>query len=489
VAPPNMGHIGSAAERFTIGVESAPIFGVLPLGVPGVDVALTFEAGQSVVADGHGHALGPGRLAPLYRPGGLRWVAAILAGAGAAAVALVLLSLSLSTHTRSEFMSARSVMLQGVVDEFVREGVLPVDPGDAIAMAALDDAVRLRLLGGEIVRVTLWAPDGRVLYSSGRGLAGERFSKTEALAGAFNGVAGYDRSSTDVSVSARQRRSEDLLKFFLPVRVGATQVPAAFEVYQSSTSFDASLDEVARDDRNFLLIGVGALLLVAAAAWRLHTRALSRRRADAERALGAAQALADADRRAMVATLHDDVGQPMFRLLYGIEGAAAQLPEGAVRDELTRLAGFVQEIDRELRQTLRGLHADVVEPTDFRQRLAEVAAEVQREAGLDIRVSGELSPDLDPTVSTALFRTAREAVHNVRKHAHARTVRIILEQDRFRARITVADDGHGWDGRMGLGLTTTSERLDAIGGRFQVRRSLGHGTRVIAEVPAARRTP
>jgi signal transduction histidine kinase len=309
------------------------------------------------------------------------------------------------------------------------------------------------------------------------------------LARAFDGVAGFDRSSTDVAESALERRGDDLLKFYLPVRVGAAQIPAAFEVYQSTTSFDASLDEVARDDRNFLLIGVGALLLIAAAAWRLHTRALGRRRADAERALGAAHALADAERRAMVATLHDDVGQPMFRLLYGIEGAAAQLPDSAVRDELTRLAGFVNEMDRELRQTLRGLHADVVEPTDFRQRLAEVVAELQREAGLDVRVSGELSPDLDPTVSTALFRTAREAVHNVRKHAHARTVRITLEQDRFLVRITVADDGRGWDGRMGLGLTTTSERLDAIGGRFQVRRSFGRGTRVIAEVPATRRTP
>jgi two-component system NarL family sensor kinase len=454
----------------------------------GVDVARTMEAGRPVVAHGHGPALGSGRLSPLYRPSALGWVAAMLIGAMAAAVALVLLSLSLSNHTRSELMSERSVMLQGVVDELVREGVLPVDPADVAATSALDDAVRLRLLGGEIVRVTLWAPDGRVLYSSGLGLAGERFPKTVELTRAFGGVAGYDRSSTYVAESAIERRGDPLLKFYLPVRVGAAQVPAAFEIHQSTTSFDASLDEVARDDRNFLLIGVGALLLIAAAAWGLHTRTLGRRRADAERALGTAQAMADADRRAMVATLHDDVGQPMFRLLYGIEGAAAQLPDSAVRDELTRLAGFVNEMDRELRQTLRGLHADVVEAADLRQRLAEVAAESQREAGLDVRVSGELSPDLDTTVATTLFRTAREAVHNVRKHADARTVRITLEQDTHRARVTVADDGRGWDGRMGLGLTTTSERLDAIGGRFQVRRSLGRGTRVIAEVPATRRT-
>jgi hypothetical protein len=100
--------------------EVAPFLRGLPHGGPGVNVARTMEAGQPVVADGHGPVLGPSRLAPLYRPGGLGWVAAMLVGAVVAVIALVLLSLSLSNHTRSELMSARSVMLQGVVDEFVR---------------------------------------------------------------------------------------------------------------------------------------------------------------------------------------------------------------------------------------------------------------------------------------------------------------------------------------------------------------------------------
>ena len=423
------------------------------------------------------------RLAPMSRRRGIGPYVAVACGTVVAILALLFLVLSLSSHARSELLAARASMLQGVVDELVREGVLPVDTTDPVAMSALDEAVRLRLLGGEIVRVKLWSPDGTVLYSDGQGLTGERFPMSEDLTEAFEGIPGYERASTDAAENALERGWGDLLEFYLPVKDAGGQIPAAFEVYQSTTNFDASLDEVAKDVRTFLLVGVGALLLIAAAAWRLHMRALDRRRADAERALGDALAQADTERRLMVGTLHDDVGQPMFRLLYGIEGAAAQLPDSPARDELGRLSILVYDIDRELRSALRGLHTEVVDAADIPRRLIELGHETHRETGLLVEVNGEFSPQLDPTAAAALFRTAREALHNVRKHAGAESVRITLEQDESIARIIVADDGGGWDGRMGLGLTTTSERLDAVGGRLEVRRRLGRGTRVTAEVP------
>jgi signal transduction histidine kinase len=417
---------------------------------------------------------------------GLGAFVVVACGTVAAILALLFLGVSLGSHARSELLAARASMLQGVVDELVREGVLPIDSKDPNAMTVLDEAVRLRLLGGEIVRVKLWAPDGTVIYSDGQGLTGERFPMSEDLTEAFEGTPGYERASTDAAENTLERGWGDLLEFYLPVKDAGGQIPAAFEVYQSTTNFDASLDEVAKDVRTFLLAGIGALLLIAAAAWRLHTRALDRRRGDAERALGDALAQADRERRLMVGTLHDDVGQPMFRLLYGIEGAAAQLPDSPARDELGRLSILVHDIDRELRAALRGLHTEVVDAADIPRRLAELGDETQRETGMLVEVHGDFSPRLDPMAAAALFRTAREALHNVRKHAGARSVRVTLEQDESLARVIVADDGRGWDGRMGLGLTTTSERLDAVGGRLQVRRRLGRGTRVTAEVPVKR---
>jgi len=105
------------------------------------------------------------------------------------------------------------------------------------------------------------------------------------------------------------------------------------------------------------------------------------------------------------------------------------------------------------------------------------------EADLPVRPSIE--------VEETLYRIAQEALHNVVKHAGARSVRVRVAALGDEVRLTVTDDGRGFDpatvpdGHLGLaGMRSRAERL---GGTLVVTSSPGHGTSVDTAVPFAAR--
>jgi signal transduction histidine kinase len=76
----------------------------------------------------------------------------------------------------------------------------------------------------------------------------------------------------------------------------------------------------------------------------------------------------------------------------------------------------------------------------------------------------------------------------VRKHAQADHARVRLQRDGGWLRVTVEDDGVGWErpaekNGLHFGLQTMRERAEGLGGRLEVDTALGRGTRVVATLP------
>jgi signal transduction histidine kinase len=91
-------------------------------------------------------------------------------------------------------------------------------------------------------------------------------------------------------------------------------------------------------------------------------------------------------------------------------------------------------------------------------------------------------------VETALYFCGMEAVQNAAKHSGASTVSVRLSETAYTWRLTVDDDGAGFDvaraGKAsGIGLANMRDRLDAVGGTVQLISRTGAGTTVEAEVP------
>jgi len=94
---------------------------------------------------------------------------------------------------------------------------------------------------------------------------------------------------------------------------------------------------------------------------------------------------------------------------------------------------------------------------------------------------------LDDDISALLFRDVRELLINVVKHAHAQKVKVSIRRINNRIRVTVEDDGIGFNSdeilsspvrKQGFGLFSIRERLGQLGECFEIESKAGHGTKV-----------
>jgi signal transduction histidine kinase len=230
---------------------------------------------------------------------------------------------------------------------------------------------------------------------------------------------------------------------------------------------------------------VGALAIFLFAVAVGLNRAAERRRRQAEVLLGAAFQAQDEERRRIVGSLHDDIGQPLYRLLYGIEGSRAKIdPDHPVAAELEQLGLLVRTIDSTLRVELEHLHEGAASDAGLVNAIEDLARVTRNETDLRVVLDLDTEPQgMDVLERTALFRAVQEAVVNTRKHSGARTVRISLRTSGGRIEAAVVDDGVGGAIDRGLGLTTAGERLDALGGGLSVRSRPQKGTVLTAWLP------
>jgi signal transduction histidine kinase len=162
---------------------------------------------------------------------------------------------------------------------------------------------------------------------------------------------------------------------------------------------------------------------------------------------------------------------------------------GAEVRKLQELAQRALEEMRSLVFELRPaeLEADGLVPT-LRKQIGVLCRVYGANIGLQVRGGRRL----DPAVEREVFRIVQEALNNAIKHAEADKVQVRLAMRNGVFRASVGDDGVGFDpsdpalrGRH-LGLTTMSERAEALGGALTVRARPGRGTTVELEVPVGR---
>ena len=99
----------------------------------------------------------------------------------------------------------------------------------------------------------------------------------------------------------------------------------------------------------------------------------------------------------------------------------------------------------------------------------------------NLRIAGPLDMEV------VLLRVVQEALHNVRKHAGARSVTVDLTVRDDAVRVEVRDDGVGFDGHVpaqGYGLGGMRSRVEQVGGTLAISTAPGAGTTIGTEVPA-----
>jgi len=192
------------------------------------------------------------------------------------------------------------------------------------------------------------------------------------------------------------------------------------------------------------------------------------------------------EERARVAReIHDTIAQTLTGLVMTAQRAnsiAARAPE-SLGPTLALMENLATEALAEAR-TLVASYTPVNVSGGLPATLAVLADRFSAETGVTVIVSGE-APDVDREAEVVLLRCAQEALANVRKHAHARQVRVSIDATDDGAGLTVTDDGVGigtQDGN-GYGLAGMAERVRLVGGTVEVGPDVSGGTTVRVALP------
>ena len=197
-------------------------------------------------------------------------------------------------------------------------------------------------------------------------------------------------------------------------------------------------------------------------------------------------AVEEETRRRVAADIHDDTAQAVAAAALRIDTLVSELTDPAARDVGANARQALIEANRRLRRLLFELRPPALDEAGLAAALELYLGDGFGNDGFTWRVDDRLGSEPDPETRAILYRVALEALTNVRRHAGAGSVEVLLERRGVGVAVRVCDDGRGFDlpapdaaAEPGhIGIISMRERAEAAGGRFALWSRPGEGTTV-----------
>ena len=200
----------------------------------------------------------------------------------------------------------------------------------------------------------------------------------------------------------------------------------------------------------------------------------------------------EVERTRIARDLHDGVSQDVAGI--AVEVSRLRQQRGEIQSRgAQELLGSLQrrtaDVAESLRRLSHGLHPTVLQHIGLVAAVEAHCSEVERQQRVQVTLSAE--SDVEPAsqaVALSLFRITQEALRNAVRHGHARHATVSLRKIDSDLRLTVTDDGAGFDvltarRNGGLGLSSIEERARLVHGLVTIRSRQGHGTSIDVRVP------
>jgi signal transduction histidine kinase len=370
--------------------------------------------------------------------------------------------------------------------------------GDPAALSRLDRTVRRRILRGTpIVRVKIWDPQGRIVYSDARALIGARYPLgADDLAVLRSGGIKADASDLNRPENRSERGFHKLVEVYVGVRA-SDGTPLLYEDYERSSTISAGSQ---RQLEGLLPAFGGALavlyLIQLPLAYSL-ARRLRRRQQERERLLRRAIDASDLERRRIAADLHDSAVQRLAGVSLSLAAAAnrngspAPNHDDGLRAAVSEAAAETRETIRELRTLLVDIYPPTLQRSGLPAALSDLVAPL-RAAGVAVVLDVPEDAHLTADTEALFYRVAQEAIRNARTHGDASELRIALAARPGDTRLSIADDGRGFarsdigeeepEGHFGLRLMR--DLVDHAGGELDIDSAPGRGTSIVVLMPS-----
>lgn len=403
------------------------------------------------------------------------------------------------------------------VDSFIAP--LLQDLGSAGALTPEDVAELSSLLqntpmGQQIVAFKVWDTRGKLIYSTDVASIGRTYPMHQGLLRARLGEVVSELSRLDREENQALGVAYDrLLETYSPVWLSGTdQVIGVAEFYQSPQALEEEITVLQR--QSWLVVGavIGVAYLMLAGFVRQASNTITRQQAEMKRQMATNAELHERVRRAaggvallnegylrrVGSELHDgpaqELGLSLLKLdalLGRVEKQDAAQAGGETVKQLGEINAALQSALKEMRAIASGLGLPQLAGLDMAETIARVVRAHERRTGTRVSLElGSLPEQAGLPLKITTYRLIQEALNNAARHAGGagQRVRVACEKDALV--IEVSDSGPGFSveragvERGRLGLFGMRERVESLGGSFQVRSQPGQGTTILASIPS-----
>ncbi|MEQ1576223.1 MAG: sensor histidine kinase [Hyphomicrobium sp.] len=393
----------------------------------------------------------------------------------------------------------------------------PTLPDEKIA--SIDSLISEPDVSHRMAGITIWRPDGMIVYDKDKTLIGKKFGITTELAGALNGdvQAKYDHrpqiqgAVLDLDAAAR-------FEIYSPMHVlGTNRVIAVAQISANSGALNKELQASRRD--TWLIVGGSTLAMfgILYAIVRSGSRLINQQREALEHRVTEQEALNQetivlreqlerANRRGteinerflrrVSSDLHDGPAQHLALALLRLDelaplvNAAAKNGDPKHKDVLATVRAATADAMKEIRNISSGLALPELQKISPASALSIAARAHERATGTTVEMTiNGLPARLPLPLTICLFRFAQEGLNNAFRHASGRGQRLNAQCDGMAIEAEVSDTGPGFavEQKLGqngrLGLEGLRHRVEALGGALQVHSTPGAGTRLVVRFP------
>jgi signal transduction histidine kinase len=202
------------------------------------------------------------------------------------------------------------------------------------------------------------------------------------------------------------------------------------------------------------------------------------------------EAVALSERNRLSRDLHDSVSQAVYSMSLGVRTmeALARTDISRVLEPLPHVVSMAEAALSEMRALIYELRPELLEIEGLLAAIKKQIVSIETRHSLKVSVT---LPTVEPAIGIEakemIYRTLVEALHNTVKHAHAAHVSITLTHEAHMLKLTIRDDGVGFDANkvptQHFGLRLMNERISQIGGSLTLSSAHNAGTQIAIEVP------
>jgi two-component system, NarL family, sensor histidine kinase DegS len=202
----------------------------------------------------------------------------------------------------------------------------------------------------------------------------------------------------------------------------------------------------------------------------------------------------EAERQQLARQMHDGPAQALSNFILQAEIAQRlfEIDQGKAKDELSGLKASATNTFQKVRDFIFELRPMMLDDLGLAPTLNRYVEAYKEQSGIEVRLSSSgMEQRLESYLEVMIFRAVQELLTNASRHSEATLIKLQLDASEAEVRLNIEDNGKGFDvsttqEKGGMGLKIIRDRVEMLGGEFNLHSVVGQGTHISFQIPATK---